>query len=104
MAMIITQVITKEIKGSFKTHVEDIIKVMCIANLAAEAMDMLEGISVHVDVAGVTLEGIIIINTSNITPTMKIKLLNNMVLLVPYAAATTTPPNIAKRENMILIT
>ena len=77
---------------------------MDIANSAAEAMDVLEETSVHADVAGVILEAIMIINTSNITPMMMTKQLNNMASHAPYVVVTTTPPNIVIRENMTLIT
>ena len=104
MVIIITKVITNAIKGSFKMHKEGIINVMDIANSAAEAVDVQEETSVHADMAGVVLEAIIIINTSNTTLMIMTKLSNNMALHVLYVEVTTILLNIVITENMILIT
>ena len=81
MGIITTQVVINAIKDSSKIHAEDITKLMETANLAAEAVDVLEEVSVCVDVAGVILEARITINTNNIMLMMIMtKLLSNMVL------------------------
>ena len=53
IGIITTQVIINTIKDSSKIHAEDITKVMDTANLAAEAVDALEEVSVCANAAGV---------------------------------------------------
>ena len=105
MGIIKTQVVINAIKESSKIHTEDITKVMDTANLAVEAVDMLEEVSICVDAAGVILEARITINTNNIILMMIMtKLLSNMVLHALYVEDTTTRLNIVTRANMILMT
>ena len=104
MVMMIIEAIIKGIKLSSQIHKGDITQVTDIARLVVEAMDVVEEISVHADMAGPILEAIIIINTSNIIPTRKIKQWNNMALPAVYVVVAITLPNIVTRESMTLTT
>ena len=102
-AIIFKAIPTKVIAVSTTTHVEDIIKVILAGNLEAEAMVMVEVITMAVATADPIIEVITITNPISIM-VMMITRLSNMAHHAHYAVVTTTPPNIALRENMTLIT
>ena len=100
---IIKAVHTKVIMVSITTHKEDIIKVTVMANLEAEAMVVVEVITVAVAVAGPIIDATIITNIISITVMIMTTSLSNMAHHVHYAVVTTTPLDIALRENMTSI-
>ena len=95
---------TKVIMVSITTHIEDIIKVIVTANLEAEAMAMVEVITMAVATAGPIIEAITITNTISIMVMIMTTSLSNMAHHAHYAVVTIIHPNIALRENMTLIT
>ena len=86
------------------THVEAIIKVIIMANLEAEAMVMVELITMDAVMAGLIIEVIKTANTISIMVMIMTTSLSNMAHHVHYVVATITPPNIVLRENMTLTT
>ena len=100
---IIKAITTKAIMVYTTTHVEAIIRVIIIAKLEAEAMVMVEVITMAVATAGLIIEATIIINTISIMVIMMATSLSNMAHHVHYVAITNTPLNVALRENMTLI-
>ena len=101
---IIKTITTKAIMVYTTTHIEAIIRAVIMANLEAEAMVMVEVITVDVVTAGLIIEAIITINTISIMVMMMTTSLINMAHHVHYMVAITIPPNIVLRENMILTT
>ena len=97
-------IITKAIMVKIKTHIEIINKVIIMANLEAEAMVMVEVISMDIATVGLIIQTITITNTISIMVMMMSTRQINMVHHVHYAVAIITPPNIVLRENMILMT
>ena len=74
-----------------------------MANLEAEAMVMVEVITVDAVTAGLIIEAITTINTISIMVMMVITNLINMAHHVHYVVAIIIFPNIVLRENMILL-
>ena len=86
------------------THVEAIIRVMIMANLEAEAVVMVELITMDVVMAGLIIKVITTTNTISIMVMIMTTSLSNMAHHVHCVVATITPPNIVLRENMTLTT
>ena len=86
------------------THIEAIIRVVIIANLKAEAVVMVEVITMDAVTAGQIIEAITTINTIGIMVMMMTASLINMAHHVHYVVAITIPPNIVLRENTISMT
>ena len=101
---IIKAITTKVIVVNRTTHVEAIIKVIIMANLEAEAMVMVELITMDAVMAGLIIEVIKTANTISIMVMIMTTSLSNMAHHVHYVVATITPPNIVLRENMTLTT
>ena len=101
---IIKAITTKVIMVNTTTHVEAIIRLIIMANLEAEAMVMVEVITMDVAATGLIIEVITTTNTiSNMVMIMTTSL-SNMAHHVHYVVATITSPNIVLRENMTLTT
>ena len=101
---IIKAIITKVLVVNTTTHIEAIIRVIIMANLEAEAMVMVELITMDTVTAGLIIKVITTTNTISIMVMIMITSLSNMAHLVHNVVATITPPNIVLRENMTLIT
>ena len=101
---IIKVITTKAIMIYTTTHVEAINRVIIMANLEAEAMVMVEVITMDMVTAGLIIKTITIINTISIMVMMTTTSLINMAHHVYYVVAIIIPPNIVLRENMILTT
>ena len=102
---IIKAINTKAIMVCTKTHIEAINRVIIMANLEAEAMVMVEVITMDLVTAGLIIKAITIINTISIMVIMMMTTsLINMAHHVHYVVAIIIPPNIVLRENMILMT
>ena len=101
---IIKAITTKAIMVYTITHVEAINRVIIMANLEAEAMVMVEVITMDEVMAGLIIEAITTINTISIMVMMMTTSLINMVCHVHYVVAIIIPLNIVLRENMILMT
>ena len=86
------------------TYIEAIIRVIIMTNLEAEAMVMVEVITMDMVTAGPIIEVITTINTINIMVMIMATSLSKMAHHVHYVVATITPPNIVLRENMTLTT
>ena len=86
------------------THIEATNRVIIMANLEAEAMAMVEVITMDVVMAGLFIEAITTINTISIMVMIMTTSLINMAHHVHYVVAIIIPPNIVSRENMILMT
>ena len=99
---IIKVITTKAVVVYTTTHIETINRVTIMANLEAEAMVMVEVITVDAVTAGLIIEAITIINTISIMVIMMIISLINMAHHVHYVVAIFIPPNIVLRESMIL--
>ena len=84
------------------THIEAIYRVTIMANLEAEAVVMVEVITVDTVAAGLIIEAITIINTISIMVMMMTTRLINMAHHVHYVVAIIIPPNIVLKENMTL--
>ena len=97
-------IITKAIVVYITTHVEITNKVIIMANLEAEAMVVAEVITMDVVMVGLIIEAITTTNTISIMVMMMSTRQINMAHHIHYVVAITTPPNIALRENMILMT
>ena len=85
---IIKAITTKVIMANTTTHVEAIIRVIIMANLEAEAVVMVELITVDAVTAGLIIKVITTTNTISI-----------MVMIM-----TITPPNTVLKENTTLTT
>ena len=102
---IIKAITTKAIMVCTKTHIEAINRVIIMANLEAEAMVMVEVITMDLVTAGLIIKAITIINTISIMVIMMMTTsLINMAHHVHYVVAIIIPQNIVLRENMILMT
>ena len=101
---IIKAITTKVLKVNTTTHIEAIIKVIIMANLEAEAMVMVELITIEVVTASLIIEVITTTNTISIIVMIMTTSLNNMAHHVHYVVATITPLNIVLKENMTLTT
>ena len=101
---IIKAITTKAILVYTTTHIEAIIRAIIMANLEAEAVVMVEVITMDTVKAGLIIEAITTINTISIMVMMMTTSLINMAHHVHYVAAITIPPNIVLRENTILMT
>ena len=86
------------------THIEAINRVIIMVNLEAEAMVMIEVITVDAVMAGLIIKAITTINTISIMVMMITTSLINMAHHVHYVVAIIIPPSIVLRENMILMT
>ena len=75
-----------------------------MANLEAEAMVMVELITVDVVMAGLIIEVITTTNTISIMVMIMTTSLSNMAHHVHYVVATITPSNIVLRENIAFTT
>ena len=73
------------------THVEAIIKVIIVANLEAEAMVMVELITMGTVAAGLIIKVIITTNTISIMVMIMTTSPSNMAHHVHYVVATITP-------------
>ena len=93
-ATIIKAITTKTIMVNITTHRETIIKVIIMANLEAEAMVVVEVITMDIVVAGLIIEVITTTNTISIMVMRMTTSLSNMAHHVHYAVATITPLNI----------
>ena len=101
---IIKVITTKVIMANTITHIEAIIRVIIMAKLDAEAMFVVEVITVGAVAAGLIIKVITTTNTiSNMVMMMTTSLIN-VAHHVHYVVAIITPPNIVLRENMILTT
>ena len=101
---IIKAITTKAIMVYTTTHVEAIIRVIIMANLEAEAMVMVEVITMDTVMAGLIIKVLTTTNTISIMVMMMTTSLTNMAHHVHYMVAIITPPSIVLRENMILMT
>ena len=101
---IIKAITTKVLMVNTTTHIEAIIRVIIMANLDAEAMVMVELLSMDAVMAGLIIEVITTTNTISIMVMIMTTSLSNMVNHVHYVVATITPLNIVLRENMTLTT
>ena len=101
---IVKAITTKAVMVYTTTHIEAIIRAIIMANLEAEAMVMVEVITVDMVVAGLIIEVIITINTISIMVMMMTTSLINMDHHVHYVVVIIIPPNIVLRENTILMT
>ena len=86
------------------THIEAIIRVIIMANLEAEAMVMVEVITIDMVMTGLIIKAIKTINTISIMVMMMTTSLINMAHHVHYVVAIIIPPNTVARENTILMT
>ena len=100
---IIKVIATKAIVVYTTTHIETINRVTIMANLEAEAMVMVEVITLDAVTAGLIIEEIKIINTISIMVMMMTTSLINMAHHVHYVVAIIIPPNIVLRKSMILM-
>ena len=101
---IIKAITTRAIMVYTTTHVEAIIRVIIMANLEAEAVVMVEVITMDVVTVGLIIEAITTINTISIMVMMMTTSLINMAHHVHYVVAIIIPPNIVFRDNTILMT
>ena len=101
---IIKAITTKAIMVCTTTHVEAINRVIIMANLEAEAMVVVEVITMGTVAAGLIIEVIKTTNTISIMVMMMTTSLINMAHHVHYVMAIIISPNIVLRENMILMT
>ena len=99
---IIEVITTKAIMVYTTTHVETINRVTIMANLEAEAMVMVEVITMDAVVADLIIEAITTIHTISIMVMMMTTSWINMAHHVHYVVAIIIPPNIVLRENMII--
>ena len=102
--MAIKAIITRVIEDFIITHVETFLKVIAMDNLEVEVMAKAEVIIAAVVTVGPIIEVMLIINIISITVMMMSTKWTNMAHLVLYAEAIITPPNIALRESMTLMT
>ena len=100
---IIKAITTKATVAYTETHIEAINRVTIMANLGAEAMVMVEVITMDAVTAGLIIEAITTINIISIMVMMMTTSLINMAHHVHYVVAIIIPPNIILRENMILM-
>ena len=100
---IIKAITTKAIVVYTTTHIETINRIITMANLEAEAVVMVEVITMDVVAAGLIIEAITTINTISIMVMMMTTSLINMAHHVHYVMVIIIPPNIVLRENMILM-
>ena len=103
-ATIIKAITTKAIRVYTTTHVEAIIRVIIMTNLEAEAMVVVEVITMDMVSAGLIIEALTTINTISIMVMMMTTNLINMAHYVHYVVAITNSPNIVLRANTILMT
>ena len=75
-----------------------------MANLEAEALVMVEVITVDIVTVGPIIKAITTTNAISTMVMMMSTRKTNMVHQVHYLVAITTPPNIVLRKNMILMT
>ena len=101
---IIKAITTKVLEINTTTHIEAIIKVIIMANLEAEAVVVVELITMDMVVAGLIIKVIAITNTISIMVMIMTTSLSNMAHHVHYVVATINPPNIVLRENTTSIT
>ena len=101
--MAIKAIITRVIKDFIITHVEIFLKVIATDNLEVEFVAKAEVIIMAVVAAGPIIDVMLIINIISITVMMMSTRWTNIVLLVLYAEAIITHPNIALRESMTLM-
>ena len=100
---IIKAITTKEIMVYTTTHIETITRVIIMANLEAEAMVMVEVITMDVVTVGLIIKVITTTNTISIMVMMMITSLINMAHHVHYMVDIIIPPDIVLKENMILM-
>ena len=100
---IVKAITTKAIMVYTTTHIETIYRVIIMANLEAEAMVMVEVITMDAVTAGLIIKAMTIINTISIMVMMMTSSLINMAHHVHYVVAIIIPPNIVLREDMILM-
>ena len=101
---IIKAITTKAIVVYTTTNIEDINRVIIMANLEEEAVIMVEVITMDTVTAGLIIEAITTINTISIMVMMLTTSLINMAHHVHYVVAIIIPQIIVLRENMILMT
>ena len=99
---IIKAITTKVFVINTTTHIEAIVRVIIMANLEAEAVVMVELITMDMVMAGLIIKEITTTNTISIMVMIMTTSLSNMAHHVHYVVATITPPNIVLRENMTL--
>ena len=100
---IIKVITTKATMVNTTTHIEAINRIIIIANLEAEAVVVVEVITVDVVTAGLIIGTITTINTISIMVMMITTSLINMAHHVHYVVAIIIPPNIVLRGNIILM-
>ena len=100
---IIKAITTKVIAVNTTTHIEAIIRLIIMGNLEAEAMVMVEVITLDTVTVGLIIEVITTTTTISIMVMMMTTSLSNMAHHVHYVVATIILPNIVLRENMILM-
>ena len=100
---IIKVIITKLIMVYTTTHMKAINRVIIMANLEAQAMVMVEVITMDAVMADLTIKAITTINTISIMVMMMTTSLINMAHHVHYVVAIITPRNCVLRENMTLM-
>ena len=102
--IIIKAITTKVLMVNTTTHIEAIIRVIVMANLEAEAVVMVELITMDTVTAGLIIEAITTTNTISIMVMIMTTSLINMAHHVHYVVASITPPNIVLRVNTTLKT
>ena len=102
--IIIKAITTKVLMVNTTTHTEAIIRVIVMANLEAEAVVMVELITMDTVTAGLIIEAITTTNTISIMVMIMTISLINMAHHVHYVVASITPPNIVLRVNTTLKT
>ena len=94
---------TKAIMVYTTPHIEAINRATIMTNLEAEAMVMVEVITMDAVMADLIIEAITTINTISIMVMMMTTSQINIVHTVHYVVAIIIPLNIVLRENMILM-
>ena len=100
---IIKVITTKATMVNTTTHIEAINRIIIMASLEAEAVVVVEVITVDVVTAGLIIGTITTINTISIMVMMITTSLINMAHHVHYVVAIIIPPNIVLRGNIILM-
>ena len=96
---IIKAITTKVLMVNTTTHIEATIRVIIMANLEAEAVVVVELITMDVVMAGLIIEVITTTNTISIMVIIMTTSQGNMAHHVHCVVATITPPNIVLRQR-----
>ena len=95
----IIKAITKVLMVNTTTHIEATIRVIIMANLEAEAVVVVELITMDVVMAGLIIEVITTTNTISIMVIIMTTSQGNMAHHVHCVVATITPPNTVLRQR-----